>query len=177
MMDLSPAALLDNEVTIDASSFFGKVVITVPDNARVYNTARSFGHSHDNLAQSHRPMPAASHASMSLHNQMAGHDCPDPSQARTFSCMKPRITLLTLGVDDLERSPAFYRDGLGLQTNGIVGTEFEHGAVVFFDLNGGLKLALYPRQEIAHEAKVPIGPHSSTEFTIAAWNPQMLPED
>ena len=41
--------------------------------------------------------------------------------------MKPRITLITLGVDDLERAVAFYRDGLGLATNGIVGAEFESG--------------------------------------------------
>ena len=46
--------------------------------------------------------------------------------------MKPRITLLTLGVDDLERALPFYRDdGLGLPTKGIMGKEFEHGAVVF----------------------------------------------
>lgn len=56
--------------------------------------------------------------------------------------MKPRITLITLGVDDLEKSLAFYRDGLGLPTRGIVGTEFEHGAVAFFDLQHGVKLAL-----------------------------------
>jgi len=92
---------------------------------------------------------------------------PDLGQIRTFSRMKPRITLLTLGVDDLEKSLSFYRDGLGLPTKGIIGTEFEHGAVAFFDLSGGLKLALYPRGNISHEAKVPIGPHSSTEFTIA----------
>ena len=56
--------------------------------------------------------------------------------------MHPRITLITLGVDDLERSVAFYRDGLGLPTDGIVGTEFEHGAVAFFDLQAGLRHAL-----------------------------------
>jgi catechol 2,3-dioxygenase-like lactoylglutathione lyase family enzyme len=43
--------------------------------------------------------------------------------------MKPRITCITLGVDDLERVLRFYRDGLGLKTDGIVGTEFDHGAV------------------------------------------------
>lgn len=58
--------------------------------------------------------------------------------------MKPHITVLTLGVDDLEKSLAFYRDGLGLTTNGIIGTEFENGAVVFFNLQDGLKLALWP---------------------------------
>ncbi|WP_047244306.1 VOC family protein [Chromobacterium subtsugae] len=69
--------------------------------------------------------------------------------------MKPRITLLTLGVDDLQRALRFYRDGLGLATEGIVGAEFEHGAVAFFELEGGLKLALYPRASLAHDAGLP----------------------
>ncbi|GAP96610.1 VOC family protein [Leptolyngbya sp. NIES-2104] len=80
--------------------------------------------------------------------------------------MKPRITVITLGVDDLERSLRFYRDGLGLKTEGIIGTEFEHGAVVFFDLATGLKLALYPRQSLAHDAKLPLGQPSATELSI-----------
>ncbi len=63
--------------------------------------------------------------------------------------MKPRITLITLGVDDLQRAVRFYRDGLGLKTEGVVGTEFEYGAVAFFDLQAGLKLALWPRKSIA----------------------------
>jgi len=49
--------------------------------------------------------------------------------------MKPRISLITLGVDDLEASLRFYRDGLGLETQGIIGTNFEYGAVAFFDLH------------------------------------------
>ena len=80
--------------------------------------------------------------------------------------MKPRITVITLGVDDLERSLVFYRDGLGLATKGIVGTEFEHGAVAFFDLQNGLQLALWPRDSIAHDAKIAKSAHSPTEFTI-----------
>jgi uncharacterized protein len=80
--------------------------------------------------------------------------------------MEPRITVLTLGVTDLERSLRFYRDGLGLATEGIVGTEFEHGAVVFFRLRGGLLLALYPRREIAWDATVREEEPSPTEFTI-----------
>ena len=63
--------------------------------------------------------------------------------------MQPRITLLTLGVADLERAVAFYRDGLGWPTKGIVGTEFENGAVCFFQLQPGLKLALWPRRSLA----------------------------
>jgi catechol 2,3-dioxygenase-like lactoylglutathione lyase family enzyme len=80
--------------------------------------------------------------------------------------MKPRITVITLGVDDLERALRFYRDRLGLPTKGIIGTEFEHGAVAFFDLERGLKLAIWPRTSLAHEAKVPLGPRSATEFTL-----------
>ncbi|MNH35773.1 hypothetical protein D3C79_964890 [compost metagenome] len=55
--------------------------------------------------------------------------------------MKPRISVITLGVDDLERSLEFYQGGLGLPTEGIIGTEFEHGAVAFFELQAGLRLA------------------------------------
>jgi len=66
--------------------------------------------------------------------------------------MHPRLTLLTLGVGSLEQSLAFYRDGLGWPTRGVVGTEFEHGAVVFFDLESGLRLALYPREFLAKDA-------------------------
>ena len=80
--------------------------------------------------------------------------------------MKPRITLITIGVDDLERSLRFYRDGLGLKTAGIVGKEFEHGAVAFFDLQAGLKLAIWPRKSIAHDSGLPAGGASPTEFTI-----------
>ena len=80
--------------------------------------------------------------------------------------MQPHITFVTLGVDDLERAVTFYRDGLGLATKGIVGTEFEHGAVAFFDLQAGLKLALWPRKSIAHDTKLPLSTPSATEFTI-----------
>jgi uncharacterized protein len=80
--------------------------------------------------------------------------------------MKPRITLITLGVEDLQKSVEFYRDGLGLRTEGIVGTQFENGAVAFFELQVGLKLALWPRGSIANDCGLPIGPRSATEFTI-----------
>jgi hypothetical protein len=80
--------------------------------------------------------------------------------------MKPRIALITIGVDDLERSLQFYRDGLGLQTEGVIGTEFEYGAIAFFDLHAGLKLAIWPRNSISHDAGVALGSSSPTEFTI-----------
>jgi len=80
--------------------------------------------------------------------------------------MKPRITLITIGVDDLERSVRFYRDGLGLPTEGIIGTEFEYGAVAFFDLDG-VKLALWPRASLSHDSGLQVGPRSATEVCLA----------
>jgi len=80
--------------------------------------------------------------------------------------MKPRIAILTLGVDDLERSLAFYRDGLRLPTQGIVGREFEHGAVVFFDLPAGLKLAVFKRSDLALDAGIGKTPPSPSDFSI-----------
>ncbi len=81
--------------------------------------------------------------------------------------MKPHITLLTLGVDDLERAVTFYRDGLGLATEGIVGNEYEHGAVAFFPLQSGLTLALWARENIAWDTGLAQSAPSPTDFTIA----------
>ena len=81
--------------------------------------------------------------------------------------MNPTISFITIAVDDLERSVAFYRDGLGLATKGIVGTEFENGAVAFFNLQPGLKLALWPRKSLAADSGVPLQPASATEFSLA----------
>lgn len=80
--------------------------------------------------------------------------------------MKPHISVLTLGVTDLERAVRFYRDGLGLFTEGIIGQEFENGAVAFFDLQRGLKLALWPRQSIAIDTGLPLQPPSTTGMTL-----------
>ncbi|MGO4336684.1 VOC family protein [Labrys sp. KB_33_2] len=80
--------------------------------------------------------------------------------------MKPHISVLTIGVDDLETALRFYRDGLGLPTEGIIGREFEHGAVAFFDLQGGLKLAIFSRANIAHDAGIMQSARSPTEFTL-----------
>jgi len=80
--------------------------------------------------------------------------------------MKPRITVITIGVDDLERALRFYRDGLGLPTQGIFGTEFEHGAVAFFDLQSGVKLAIWPRMSLSHDSGLPLGRPNPTEMTL-----------
>jgi len=70
--------------------------------------------------------------------------------------MKPRITVITIVVDDMDRALRFYRDGLGLPTQGIFGTEFEHGAVAFFDLQGGIKLGIWPHKSLAHDTALPL---------------------
>lgn len=80
--------------------------------------------------------------------------------------MKPRLSVVTIGVDDLERAVAFYRDGLGLATEGIIGREFEYGAVAFFSLQPGLRLAVWPRASIARDAGMAVTPRSPTEFTL-----------
>jgi catechol 2,3-dioxygenase-like lactoylglutathione lyase family enzyme len=80
--------------------------------------------------------------------------------------MKPRISLITICVDDLEKSLAFYRDGLGLATKGVVGAEFEYGAVAFFELQAGMKLAIYPRKSLSADSGLPVEKPSATEFSI-----------
>src|SRR5262249_36679730 len=71
------------------------------------------------------------------------------------------------GVDDLERSLAFYRDGLGLPTKGIIGTEFEYGAIAFFELEGGAVLGLWPRKSIARDSGLPPSRPSPGDVTLA----------
>ncbi|HEF4753919.1 MULTISPECIES: VOC family protein [Burkholderia] len=80
--------------------------------------------------------------------------------------MQPRISVLTLGVDDLDAALRFYRDGLGLKTDGIVGREFEHGAVAFFDLQPGVKLALFGRADLAHDTGLPPATRDGIASTI-----------
>jgi uncharacterized protein len=72
----------------------------------------------------------------------------------------------TLDAVVLEPQTSNYRDGLGLQTQGITGKEFEYGAVAFFDLQAGLRLAIWPRESIAHDSGLAVGPSSPTEFTL-----------
>lgn len=80
--------------------------------------------------------------------------------------MLPHLTVLTLGVADLDRAVVFYRDGLGWRTPGIQGAEFEHGAVAFFTLQGGLKLALWPRSSLAADTGLPAQPTSALEVSL-----------
>lgn len=80
--------------------------------------------------------------------------------------MKPRISVLTLAVDDLDRAVAFYRDGLEFRTDGIVGREFEHGAVAFFELQAGLRLALWAQADLAHDSGLPVLPRAATGCSL-----------
>lgn len=80
--------------------------------------------------------------------------------------VEPRITVITIGVRDLERSLTFYRDGLGLKTPGVIGEQFEHGAVVFIDMQPGLKLALWPQTSIAHDTGLSVSPMCPTQMTL-----------
>lgn len=86
--------------------------------------------------------------------------------------MQPRIHMITLAVSDLSRALAFYRDGLGLESTGVVGTEFvgdesnPAGDAAMFHLHGRFILALYPRSELAKDAHIPFGPPKTGEFSI-----------
>ena len=86
--------------------------------------------------------------------------------------LRAKIFFITLAVGDLDRSVAFYRDGLGWPTDGIVGREFHDevtgadGTIAFFNLDGGLLLGLYERANLAKDASLPPGPPSSTEFSL-----------
>ncbi len=86
--------------------------------------------------------------------------------------MRAKISFITLAVDDLDRSVAFYRDGLGWQTEGIVGQEFHDkvtgadGTIAFFTLDAGLLLGLYERTNLAKDASLPTGPPSPAEFSL-----------
>jgi catechol 2,3-dioxygenase-like lactoylglutathione lyase family enzyme len=86
--------------------------------------------------------------------------------------MEPRVQVITLAVDDLVRALTFYRDGLGLPSDGVVGTEFHddhsgaEGAIAMFHLAGGLILTVYPRSELAKDAGVPLRPAQTGEFSL-----------
>src|SRR5919198_783653 len=86
--------------------------------------------------------------------------------------MEARIHVLTLAVDDLERALRFYLYGLGFESAGIVGTEFPGddinpaGAIAMFQLQGGLILTVYPRTELAKDARVANVAPKAGEFSI-----------
>lgn len=86
--------------------------------------------------------------------------------------MKPRIHVITLAVADLGRALAFYRDGLGFPTEGLIGSEFKgnekspDGTTAVFQLEDGLMLSVYPRSELAKDAVVPLTAANPGGFSI-----------
>lgn len=80
--------------------------------------------------------------------------------------MQAHISVITLAVEDLQRALDFYRDGLGLATEGIIGQEFEQGAVVFFELQAGLKLALWSKQSLQQDTGLTGTASNATQITL-----------
>lgn len=64
--------------------------------------------------------------------------------------MEPRLSVVTLGVRDLERSLAFYRDGLGWPAR-----EFD-GTIAFLELSN-VVIVLFGRDDLATDANVELG--------------------
>ena len=102
----------------------------------------------------------------------SGATLPQPRGCDILWSVKSRIHVITLAVADLDHALAFYREGLGLDSAGVIGTEFvgddesPAGDVAMFHLEGSLILALYPRTELAKDAGIPFGPPKSGEFSI-----------
>src|SRR5215831_12063138 len=79
--------------------------------------------------------------------------------------MRPRIHVLTLGVADLERSLAFYRE-LGFEPEGLIGTEVPGGTAAMFKLEDGLMLMLYGRGDLERDANATFDAPGRSEFSI-----------
>lgn len=80
--------------------------------------------------------------------------------------MEPRFSILTLGVDNLEKSFKFYHEGLGFPSRGIIGKEFERGEVAVFDLKNGMLLSLYLKENLAWDAQIKEEKNAAAEFSI-----------
>ena len=80
--------------------------------------------------------------------------------------------MITLAVEDLERALRFYRDGLGFESSGVIGTQWTdeesgaNGAIAVFKFQSGLLLSLYPRSDLAKDAAIPAGPARPGEFSL-----------
>ena len=85
--------------------------------------------------------------------------------------MKPKIHVITLAVEDLKRSLSFYRK-LGFESEGIIATEYAGdeetaaGAIAMFQLDGGFMLCVFPRGELAKDAKIPAPAPAPGLFSI-----------
>ena len=75
--------------------------------------------------------------------------------------MRQKLSIVTLGVQDLDKSRRFYQDGLGWQPSAA-----SQEKIVFFDL-GGVGLALFPYDELAKDANAIPGKPSFSGITLA----------
>ena len=86
--------------------------------------------------------------------------------------MAPSRLRVARPTDDLEALLRFYRDGLGFQSPGVIGSEWTdertgaNGAIALFELEGGLLLSLYPRSDLAKDAEIPVRGAQSGEFSL-----------
>jgi uncharacterized protein len=86
--------------------------------------------------------------------------------------VEPRVDVITLAVEDLERALRFYRDRLGFESRGVIGTQWTdeesgaNGAIAVFKFESGLLLSLYPRSDLAKDASIPAGQARPGEFSL-----------
>jgi uncharacterized protein len=86
--------------------------------------------------------------------------------------VRPTVHVITLAVEDLERAFAFYSDGLGFPSDGIIGTGWvdertgAKGAVALFELDNGVILSLYGRSDLALDAAIDRHPPHPGEFSL-----------
>jgi len=86
--------------------------------------------------------------------------------------VESRVDVITLAVENLERALRFYREGLGFESRGVVGTQWTdeesgaNGAIAVFKFESGLLLSLYPRSDLAKDAAIPTGPARPGEFSL-----------
>jgi catechol 2,3-dioxygenase-like lactoylglutathione lyase family enzyme len=83
------------------------------------------------------------------------------AQVKNEMKMKQRITYITLGVDDLQRSTDFYENKFGWKR-----AEISNENIVFFELNG-FHLSLYNRKALAEDATVDEAGSGFKGFTMA----------
>lgn len=75
--------------------------------------------------------------------------------------MEQRLTLVTLGVTDLDVARRFYLDGLGWRAL------LDAGEAVFVQVGPGVVLSLYGRADLAREAGTSSGPVPPPPFSLA----------
>lgn len=81
--------------------------------------------------------------------------------------MKPQVAVITLGVENLQRSLTFYRDGMGLLSKGIKREGYQQREVVMLDMQSGLKLALLHRDTLSLQTGILRTSPNSSAFSLS----------